>query len=83
MKNLLSKLGIWLARKGGVILIVRPRAELIAVASDFVRHVESAPNGWEWKQRQCIRAMMNRFPKERIRTLNLAIEIAVQECLEY
>lgn len=80
MKKLLQRLGIWLARKGGLVLLARPRDEIVAAAREFVQHCEDKPNGWEWKQRQCIRSLMNRFPEERIRTLNLAIEVAVLEC---
>lgn len=81
MKHL-QRFFLWLAQKCGAQFCVRPLEEYIDVAKGHVKHVGASSETWEWKQRQCIRAMMNRFPDARIRDLNLAIEIAVQECSE-
>lgn len=78
----LARFFVWLAKKCGAQLAVRPNEEYIEVAKGHVAHVSPSSETWEWKQRQCIRALMNRYPEARVRDLNLAIEIAVQECSE-
>lgn len=76
----LQRFFLWLARKCGARFAPYPNAEYMTAAKSFVEHVDASTEPWEWKQRQCIRAMMNRFPGAKICDLNLAIEIAVQEC---
>jgi len=80
MKALLVRFALWLAHRCGVVLVARPDAAYIASAHEFALHVEHAAEPWEWKQRQVLRALRNRFPQAKVRDLNLAIEITVQEC---
>jgi len=80
VRNLIARFAVWLAAQSGVILVQRPSEGYLASALQFAKHVESQPEPWEWKQRQVLRALMNRFPKAKVRDLNLAIEIVVQEC---
>lgn len=78
--TIIKRFAIWLARWAGAVLVERPAADVMAAAHEFAKHVASQKEPWEWKQRQVLRAMRNRFPKIPVRDLNLAIEIAVQEC---
>lgn len=80
MKKILQRFAVWLAKRLGVVLVARPTEAYLAAAREFTQHVNDSNEPWEWKHRQCIRAMLNRFPNSRVRDLNLAIEIAVQEC---
>ncbi len=73
---------LWLAKKCGAVFVVRPDEAYIKAAKGHVAHVSPSSETWEWKHRQCIRALINGFPNAKLRDLNLAIEIAVQECSE-
>lgn len=80
MKKALAQFARWLSAQCGVVLVARPDERYIHSAHEFVRHVDKQPEPWEWKQRQALRALINRFPDAKVRDLNLAVEIAVQEC---
>ena len=69
-----------LATLCGAKVVARPSQDFIDAAHEFAAHVESQNEPWEWKQRQVLRALRGRFKTAKIRDLNLAIEIAVQEC---
>lgn len=75
----LARFALWLATKCGAVFAERPRDDYIVTAHEFVAHCDAQNEPWEWKQRQALRAMRQRYPKAKIRDLNLAIEIAVQE----
>lgn len=64
-------------------VVSRPSEDVMLAAHEFCAHVMHQKEPPEWKRRQVLRALTNRFPKSRIRDLSLAIEVAVQECSEY
>lgn len=79
MKKFISYFAAWFS-DSGIKVITHPDQSYLDAAKLFVAHVEGATEPWEWKHRQALRALMNRFPKAKIRDLNLAIEIVVQQC---
>ncbi len=77
MKTILT----FLARLFRVPLVPRPDQQYIDAAKEHILHVAGQNEPGEWKQRQVRRALQNTFKTAKGRDLNLAIEIAVQECL--
>lgn len=75
----MKKLALWIAAKCGAQFAHRPEQAIIDSAHEFAAHVDHQREPWEWKHRQALRALMNRYPHNKIRDLNLAIEIAIQE----
>lgn len=80
MNAFIIKVALWLLSKTDHRFVSRPNSVLVDQATEFYHQMKDKPEGWEWKQKQAIRGMINSFPWEPIRNLNLAIEIAVQEC---
>lgn len=72
---------LWLARLFNIPLVLRPDEAYILAAKEHILHVENQQVPWERKQRQVQRALSNTFKNTPLRDLNLALEIAVQECL--
>lgn len=80
MRKLIAFVTAWFSETNAVKMVAHPDQSYLDAAKIFALHVEDATEPWEWKHRQALRALMNRFPQAKIRDLNLAIEIVVQQC---
>lgn len=72
---------VWLAKLLRMPLVLRPPEVIIEAAAHYGKQIKDRSEPWEWKQQSVLRALRNEFPSVSLRTLNLAIEIMVHECL--